>query len=296
MEQWPNFFVVGAPRSGTTSLYEYLKHTKGVFMSPVKEPNHFAVSASNDIFLTEIIRKKSKYLSLFKNVKDEIAVGEASPSYLRDPKASNLIHQFVPKARIIIMLRDPVDRSFSTYLHYISMGKVNLPFPEAIKKALESKDTFPEALIGASLYYEQVKRYLQIFGSKQVKIIIFEEFVKDTRTSLKEILEFLNIDSEPPDIIENIYNPFTVPRGKLVAQLISNKIIREAGKNLLPRSITPKLKKIFDKNAPKPKISAEDRNFLEDFFRDDVKKLQELLDRPLSWHTAKPQGLSSPKK
>lgn len=296
MEQWPNFFVVGAPRCGTTSLYEYLKYTKGVFMSTVKEPNHFAVSASNGVFLTEIIGKKSKYLSLFKNVKDEIAVGEASPSYLRDPKAPNLIHQFVPKARIIIMLRDPVDRSFSTYLHYISLGKENSIFSVAIKKALESKDALPDAIIGASLYYEQVKRYLQIFGSKKVKIIIFEEFVKDTRTSLKEILEFLNIYSEPPDIIENIYNPFTVPRGKLAAQLIRNKIVREAGKNLLPRSITPKLKKIFDKNAPKPKISDDDRNFLEDFFRDDVKKLQELLDRALPWHIAKTQRSYSLKK
>ncbi|WP_332635129.1 sulfotransferase domain-containing protein, partial [Halalkalibacter flavus] len=90
-------------------------------------------------------------------------------------------------------------------------GKENLPFSEALKKALDSKETFPEAFIGASLYYEQVKRDLQIFGSKQVKIIIFEEFVKDTRNSLKEILEFLNIYSEPPDIVENIYNPFTVP-------------------------------------------------------------------------------------
>ncbi len=292
MEQWPNFFIVGAPRCGTTSLYEYLKHTKGVFMSPVKEPNHFAVSASNDIFLTKIVRKKSKYLSLFKNVKDEIAVGEASPSYLRDPKAPNLIHQFVPKARIIIMLRDPVDRLFSTYLHYVSMGKENLPFSEAIKKALESKEFFPEALIGASQYYEQVKRYLQIFDSKQVKIIIFEEFVKNVRTSLKEILEFLNIDSEPPDIIKNVYNPFTVPRGKLAAKLISNKIVREAGKNLLPRSIIPKLKKVFDKNAPKPKISAEDRNFLEDFFCNDVNKLQKLLGRSLPWNTANPKGLN----
>ena len=108
--------------------------------------------------------------------------------------------------------------------------------------------------------------YLQIFGSKQVKIVIFEEFAKDTRNCLKEILEFLNVDSEPPDIVEKIYNPFTGPRGKLAAKLISSKMVRETGKNILPRSVTPKLKKIFDKDAPKPKISAEERNFLEEFF------------------------------
>ena len=119
---WPNFFIVGAPRSGTTSLYEYLKEVPEVFMSPVKEPNFFNLSVENDLFLSKPIREKKKYLDLFKNVKDEKAIGEASPTYLWDPKTPKLIHEIIPDAKIIISLRDPVERTFSHYLMYFRNG------------------------------------------------------------------------------------------------------------------------------------------------------------------------------
>ena len=103
MERWPNFFIVGAPRCGTTSLYEYLNHTPGIFMSKVKEPNYFSVSVTPKIKLSQLIQDKKQYLSLFKDVKDEIAIGEASVPYLWDPKAPLLIHEAIPDARIIMI-------------------------------------------------------------------------------------------------------------------------------------------------------------------------------------------------
>ena len=110
METWPNFFIVGAPKSGTTSLYEYLKQIPQVYMSPVKEPHYFSKSIVPDNHFLKPIRDKKKYLNLFEGAKNEIAIGEASPTYLADPEAPKLIHELVPNAHIIIILRDPIER------------------------------------------------------------------------------------------------------------------------------------------------------------------------------------------
>jgi len=132
MEKWPNFFIVGPTRAGTTSLWNYLKQVSGVYMSPVKEPAHFNPNTNYTRFSTIPIRDKKKYLELFKDVKDETAIGEASPTYLADPQTPYLIHEVVPDARIIIILRDPVERAFSEYLLMYAIGVLKCSFSELI--------------------------------------------------------------------------------------------------------------------------------------------------------------------
>ena len=103
----PNLFVVGAQRAGTTSIYEYLKGAKGVYMSPKKEPHYFSPSAQKQSKkFDDPTLEREKYLGLFRGVTDEIAIGEASPSYLWDPDSPKLIHDAIPDARIIIS-QDP---------------------------------------------------------------------------------------------------------------------------------------------------------------------------------------------
>ena len=116
MDRWPNFFIVGADKAGTSSLYSYFKEIPEIFMSPIKEPNYFSVKTMPQNGLLNTIRDKKKYLALFKNVKNEKILGEASPSYLADPEAANLIHQVSPRSKILISLRDPAERIFSHYL------------------------------------------------------------------------------------------------------------------------------------------------------------------------------------
>ena len=148
-------------------------------MSPIKEPNYFCVSVNPNIKLSQMFRDKKKYLNLFKNVKDEIAIGEASVPYLWDPKAPLLIHEAVPDARIIMILRDPVERALSHYLLLAGLGSENLSFSDAIRKAIKAKPDYSGRIIETGLYFEQVKRYEKIFGLDQIKIIIFEEFVAE---------------------------------------------------------------------------------------------------------------------
>jgi len=283
MDSWPNFFIVGAPRCGTTSLYEYLKQTLDVFMCPVKEPNYFNVSVNPKLQISKPIRDKKKYLNLFNNVKDEIAIGEASPTYLWDPKAPKLIHNVVPDARIIMILRDPVERAFSNYLFLLGIGGIKSSFSEAIKNALDAPNDFSGRIIESGLYYEQVKRYVEIFGTKQNKIIIFEEFIKETRKSVKEVLEFLGIKHPPPNSIDDVYNPFILPRGAVGKFIVRNRVLRKLGKTIIPTQTLSSFKNILTKEYPRPVFLEKDRKLLQKIYHEDVNKLQKFLGRTLPW-------------
>jgi len=286
MNKWPNFFIVGAPRSGTTALYEYLNQTPGVFLPSNKEPGYFAVSVNPKLKLSKVIKDEKKYFNLFKEVKDEIAIGDASVQYLWDPKAPILIHEKIPNARIIIMLRDPVERAFSHYLLLLGLGTETLSFSDSIRKSLKAKPDYSGRIIEAGLYFEQVKRYEKIFGFEQIKIIIFEEFVANTRNSVKEVLKFLGVKSDPPKSVVEEQNIFTIPRGKIFTKIITNPVLRYMVRMAFPSSDFT-LRKIFTKKSPKPKILPEDRKFLEEIYREDVIKLQKLIGRSLPWLISK---------
>jgi len=252
-------------------------------MSTQKEPHYFSQSIKPSQ-LSRPIRDKTKYLGLFKNVKQEIAIGEASASYLRDPKAPQLIHETVPNSKIIIILRDPVERAFSNYVQRVGGGKT-YSFSEAIQEALESKDDYyKKVIIDGGRYFEQVERYLNIFGSENVKIIIFEEFIKNPRKIIREILEFLDVDEEPPESLNLLHNVPTKPRGKLAAVLLGNKKLKKLGKSVLSESAAMTVvKHVLGENITKPKMSQEDRTFLEDLYRNDANNLQKLLGKNLPW-------------
>jgi len=283
MEIWPNLFIVGAPRAGSTSFYDFLKRTKGIFMSNLKEPHYFSQSIDPK-FLISPIRDEKKYLNMFKNVKDEKIIGEASTTYLWDPKAPFLIHEKSPNAKIIVMLRDPVQRAYSNYLLRISAGK-QYSFSEAIKVAMNfGEDFYKGVIIEGGWYSEQIKRYFDVFGREQVKIIIFEEFIKEPKRIVKEALEFLRIDSDPPDEIELTHNILTRPRNRIIATLMQTGIIRNTARKFIPNTISEiAVRRIFGKKITKPEMPQKEREFLEELYRNDVLELQKLISREIPW-------------
>src|SRR3989304_5255995 len=261
MEKWPNFFIVGAPRCGTTFLYNYLKQIPTVYMSPVKEPSYFSVTIDPKLKLTKPIRDRKKYLKLFEGVTNEVAIGEASPSYLWDPKAAKLIHETVPHAKIIMILRDPVQRAYSHYLLGLGLGYQTLPFREAMIKAIKSTDDYSNRIAAAGFYAEQVKRYLDVFKKEQIKIFIFEEFMKDTSKSVKEVLDFLGVQSPIPQSVKVVTNTVDVSAGRFSKYLIRNRLLRTMIREILPPEGGPILRKIFSKKTDKAPLSPEDKKF-----------------------------------
>ena len=285
MEVWPNFFIVGAPKAGTTSLYFYLKQVPEVYLSPVKEPNYFSVKIIPDDHYLLPIRNKKNYLKLFEKVKDEKAIGEASPSYLEDPETPYLISQDVSDARIIAILRDPVERAFSHYLMMVSQGFEKLSFRKALDDLLTNKTRHEfRHYLTPGQYSEQIKRYINIFGNEKVKILIFEEFIRDTQKSIEEVLNFLGINKKPSSLVGNTYNPFSVSRGWYADLIMTNTMIRKIGLSLIPNpDLRQKIKGKLLKKAKKPEMFSEEREFLQKYYMDDAKKLQNSLNRKLPW-------------
>jgi len=290
MELWPNFFIVGAPKAGTTSLYEYLKNIPDIYMSPKKEPQYFSIKAMPDKKPFKPIRNKEKYLDLFKNATNEVIFGEASTLYLSDPEASTLIRKACHTARILISLRDPVERLFSHYLMNVSRNWIKSSFKNQIHKEMNNKADFtkPHIRLSASLYSKDVQRYLDTFGKEHVKILIFEEFIKNPKVILEDILKFLGVKN----IINNfedvkVHNPYfkIESSGEISKQILQSNIISKISVKILPsfgrRFFRKKI--LTRKNTKKPVMKEADRQYLIDFYKSDVKKLEVLIGRKFPW-------------
>ena len=291
-ETWPNFSIVGTVRGGTTSLYEYLKRSPGVFMSKVKEPRYFAGTFEK----RPRIEKRSEYLQLFQGSAGRIAIGEATPSYLVDPDAPENIYSALPHARIIIMLRNPADRAFSHWHFNTVRGQIAgkneaLSFRKAIEAELadQSQKFFgiSRLYLEQGYYAKQVERYLKRFPKDQVKVVIFEDFIRDTNAVMQDILSFLHL--EPLDFSNlEVYNAASSfsrrePRGGFAARILNNKTLRAFGHAVPIHARSNVKKKVLLRKKASPRMRPEDRKFLDELFKDDIMKLENLLGFPLNW-------------
>jgi hypothetical protein len=259
----PNLFIVGAARSGTTSLWQYLKSNPGVFMPEdelFKEPTFFSDSGKK--------RGLDEYLAFFKQAKDTHKwIGEASVAYLTDPESAEKIYAFDPAAKIIIMLRNPADRAYSLYNWMIQDGyEYASSFEEALrleKSRIEQKESDwykPNYYWGylyyrSGIYHEQVKKYLELF-KQNVFIIKFEDFAADPEFSYRDVCAFLQIDPAPVSF--NVHNPSHVARSArllFVLRKLNNYIIARSrqgvpaakivdGLNMKHREIVDKLTRV----------------------------------------------------
>jgi hypothetical protein len=294
-EIWPNFFIVGAQKAGTTSLYFYLKEIPQVYMCPLKEPFYFASNAVKSN-ASDVIRDKKEYLKLFENARGYTAVGEATPIYLWDPDAPRLIHQTVPHARIIIILRDPIERAYSNYLMKMKYSGMKSSFYDELMRDYNSQEKLfgrSQLYVEFGMYYEQVKRYFDTFGRKQVKVIIFEEFIRHPEQTVNEVLAFLGVNYTVTKIREQ-YNPYSVPRSPLAVWVFAffrwlraRNIKFYKLLTLLPDSMVESLpENLFFKRVQKPKIDPKAAKFLQEIYNDEVIRLESLLGQSLPWHTA----------
>ena len=199
----PEFFIVGAPKCGTTALYTYLDAHPGIFMSRVKEPYHFCPDLRIGL---PTIADRDGYLALFRDASEAQLAGEASVWYLYSRQAARLIREFNPDARIIIMLRSPAEMAFSLYNHYHYSGIEPLTTFEAALDAeadrragrrLPTHRDVRETLFYREVvrYAPQVGRYLDVFGKEQVRVILFEDFRDQTESVYRETLDFLGVET-----------------------------------------------------------------------------------------------------
>lgn len=292
----PQFIVAGAARAGTSSLNSYLMQHPDIFLPKVKEPCFFSFAGEKINFkngkFAFAINSIDQYCSLFIKANSNQITGDISTPYLYlyEKTIDNFrkFHDNFQNVKIIIILRDPVERAYSQYLWRVRDGREELTFEQAIdaeKNRIIENYSFDYFYLDRGLYYKQVKAYLDNFT--EVKIILFEEFKNNTEQVLKEICQFLNVDPEFKFVKRTKQNTSFLPRSILVSRLISSESKTKFKLlNLLPNQIRSTFKeKLMKLNKSKEEVSSinlETEKMLRTYFRDDLLMLQKLINRDLS--------------
>ena len=292
----PTFFIVGAARSGTTSLDRYLSQHPEIYITQRKEThffaaNHFPRSGPGDEGLNRrVIHDEEQYTQLFAGVAGEKEIGESSVFYLCFPGVAERIARSVPGAKIIILLREPVERAYSAYMHLVRDGRETLGFAEGLSKEEERRQQGFEPMWWykeLGLYYSQIKYYLDVFGRDQVKVLLYNELYTNLDEVLREVFAFLTVKEDVMIDTSIHYNPAGVPKSRKLYTLLNNFIhnpgtLEKRVKSLVP----PQLRAAWASKAmatllrpvpPDPWIQAQ----LKEYFAEDVRKLEHLLQRDL---------------
>ena len=298
-EVLPNFLVVGAAKAGTTSIYRYLSQHPEVYMSPIKEPKFFTSTGlkfphngpGDSMVDAGIVRDFSSYKALFNDVDNQKAVGEASADnlyyyFIAIPN----IYKYIRETRIIIILRNPVERAYSAYLHLVRDGRENLGFKEALEAEDRRKKNNWEFIWfykDVGYYYSQVKAYLDAFGQDKVRIYFFEQLKSDALGLMQDIYRFIGVRD---DFIPQIrrYNVSGIQRSQFINRLLSSpSMFKRIIKRLLPekagKDLSLALRRI---NLKKPEMEPELKELLTESYSDDIRLLGKLVGRDLShWYT-----------
>jgi hypothetical protein len=303
----PNFFIAGAPKAGTTSLYHQLDQHPEVYMSPVKEPCYFASEIRLENFAEEyqprvnrdqqalqqylagslaekrfggMISEWTDYLKLFQNGTGAKAIGEASVCYLWSPTAAKNIAAQIPHAKIILILRDPAERAFSQYLHTVADGLVRRSFREQIELSIQNNGKFSvlHPFLEFGLYHDQVKRYLELFPRDSLRIYLYET---DHERILLDVLRFLNLDSNVVLDTSERHLKKRVPRSIAPAYFLKKYGVWQQAKEWIPGALQPLVRSAVLSEHKTLRIEPQDRKYLIDYYREDIRKLAYLLDRDL---------------
>jgi hypothetical protein len=301
----PNFFIVGTAKAGTTSLYEYLSRHPEVFVSPMKEPHYLALEegkfvANNGYKNTArsirsyppVIQTEKQYRDLFSGVTNERALGEASTLYLYSKWAPQRIAHRYPDAKIIILLRNPVDRAYSQFLHHVRDGhETTSDFWEAFSNEKERLSRGPFwHYRRMGLYCAQVQQYVERFDEDQIHIVRFKEIKRNMSTVLRDILSFLEVDDAVENASVPVRNKTGMPRRGWLNYLLflarRYPLLRRITP-LIPDALRKQVRAFRNRNLYKPELEDEVRAKCMSLFIKDIEQLEALLDCDLSdWRHA----------
>ncbi len=297
----PNFLVIGAAKSGTTAIWHYLRQHPQVYMSPRKHVRYFAFEVENPEFRGPGIKNPSKpyavtnpedYRALFDGVEGEIAVGEASHSYLYQPVAAERIREFACDIKLVAVLRNPAERAYS---HYMQMRRDGREPLADFRRALEAEQErvrdnwwpdFHYAQIG--LYHAQLERYFGRFERDQLKVYLYEDLKTDPHSMMRDLFRFLGVDdSHVPETALN-YNASGLPKNQVLHALLQSlRSVKPVAERVLSEKQTRQLLRfgstLHNRNLTKSALSPEVRRSVTDtYFREDILRLQGLIQRDLS--------------
>lgn len=310
MAHLPTFLIIGAARSGTTALYHILDQHPDVYMSPVKEPNFFAYGGhpidfqgpgDDQSINSWSVTTLDNYQSLFADAHPDQARGEASPSSLYVPRAAQRIQHFIPDARLIVLLRNPVERAYSNYLLLVRDGREPSPtFSEALQQEAKRIRQGWEHVwhyIQLGFYARQLEQYMQRFPTSHLQVYLHDDLVTEPDRVLRDIFQFIAVDPSFAPDTSTQYNPSGAPHSETLHWLLHHAGLGKKVRDRLPDSVrafasthlADAIKRVrtwkaylMAHNLTKPPMDPSVRRKLQALYRDDILRLQDLIDRDLS--------------
>jgi hypothetical protein len=308
MQRVPNLFVVGAMKAGTTTLYRYLADHPDVFMSPVKEPHHFcgdleigrlaplyrSASEGLDTYLDgpmdeerhmAYVPERARYLRLFRNAGSQPYRGEASPSYLLSERAPAEIRAASPDARVVILLRDPVDRAVSHYRMDLGGGIVRTSFAEAVREDRRAEGMgFPtdSLYLAMGMYARQVRRWLEAFPAGHVRVYLFDDLRAGPGALTADLAAFLGVGPAGFRTAGGRENRSLAPRWVALNWVLYHSGVKKLVSRMAPASLLRAGKRLWyrePRGAVMPPALADE---LRAGFAPDVAELSALIGRDLS--------------
>ena len=288
----PNFFVIGAAKSGTTALFHCLKQHPDIFMSAVKEPGYFLFGGNTpptlpgpfgDRNLRKFVWRSGDYFRLFSDVGHQQAIGEATPSYLRTPEAARHIRNNIPHARLVVLLRHPAERAFS---HYLFMAQQGAEPARSFAEALADERRRIEQGWNSSLYHRanglygrQLRVWYDLFPRDQIRVSLYEDWNEAPQALLHGLFGFLGVAQEFQPTVRRS-NVTQAPRSRRL-HLLALQLERLGGKRGRLAALASRLDHHANLAAPPP-LDPALRRRLTDEYRPDILALQDLIGRDLS--------------
>ncbi len=298
MSKRPNLFIVGAPRCGTTTLHFFLAQHPDVFMSSPKEPHHFcgdihrAFEEYQGGVTDPLFRTEAQYMRLFDAVRDERVRGESSVYYLYSDEAPDRIAEFAPDARVIVMIREPIEFMRSLHAKLRWAGDEDCTsFERAIEleprrmRGLDVPSTvrFPGLLeyTRYARFSQWIERYRERFDPERTKLILLDDFQRDPEAVFHSVLDFVGVERIPlPPRVER--NANVEPRFAAITRYVRKRGARKQGR------FSRWLLRLNERHAPRRAIDPAMHERLKDEFRPEVERLSALFDRDLRelWYGA----------
>jgi hypothetical protein len=278
----PDFFVIGAFKSGTTALNYMLTQNSRIFLHRVvKETNFFAP----DAHLGFRINARSEYEDLFRSASADQKIGEVCPSYLFSKMAAGMIRREAPDARLIAVLRDPADRAFSDFMMHVRNGRRRMEdLQPQIEREIKGKllpDDRP--ILAQGLYASQLSRFWDLFPQSRIKIILHSDLRNNTLDAVNSLFDFIGVEPLRRIHADQIYNVSGIPRSTAF-QYVINRVRRKrlVVKRMIPERLRGLAMRLANKNLRKAQLSPELRALLVSYYRADILTLQNEIDQDLS--------------
>ena len=276
----PDFLVIGGKRCATTALYRCIRQHPQIYM-PKKEVHFFSLEgkkASRSDYITDI----NSYRALFSGGPHGAKKGEASPSYLHWPGAAERIRGYIPEVKLVAILRNPAERAYSDFLHERRAGReTSQNFDQALS-ADENRTRFHYTLKG--FYYKHLKQYFDLFAQEQIRIFLYDDFCADPGAIAMDIFRFLAIDDTFTPDCSVRDKASGIPRSQTLHAFLSRpSALKALAKLVMPRRMYIRIGfKLHNHNIVRPPFPTESLKRLTDEYREDILKLQDLIQRDLS--------------